>query len=384
MTGFALECMTDQLAGALAALETVYSQNAKSSLPILLSTRLEVIDGRADFIATNLDQSVHCGIAAEGAGAIHLDTASLAARIRALNKELPVTIEGDGTGVTIAQKRTKWRLPAMQSGPDMGDTYTKVTARLKGDVFAIRADYLTAALAATMPAVSNEVTRYYLNGPYIETDKGGALRFVATDGHVLACVQVPGQWPLLPGHFLMPAESAAVIQRLYRDDRELTVTVAKDAFTVDDGDTLFRSKFIEGTYPDWRRVVPKAIVGEATVDAEALAAATARVALISEDTGQKSGRFIHTNVSIGDGELVLTTKNKKGEASEDVVECGLAQADGVSLVINARHLNRIIGSFGEVDTLRLGWCEDVTKLPITIRREGAGVDDYRLCMPLLG
>lgn len=372
---FTMHCMADQLTAALAALETVTDRGLK--IPILHATRLEVADGRAELIATNTDQTIRCVLAADGEGVIHLNTAALTAKARVLRQDAPVSIEADDRAATIVQKRTRWKLPAIlqTDGAEFGD----FAKRIDGDSVTLPFDAFVAALKAVQPAFAVD-ERYHLKGPHVEW-VDGEMRLVATDGHLAAVVQVPGNWPDRAS-LLMPPEAVNAMLHLYPEGSTVALISDDKAFTLDDGDTFMRSKMIEANFPNWRRVVPTP-ESFVSVDAADLITALTRVSAIRpEET--KSSRYVPLTMTIGDGELVLTGKNRDGEESEDVCACEL---DGTpfTMPMNASLLMDGLRSFGQVDTLRLGYTpsKDGSK-PLTVSRVAAEGDDYRLVMPIYG
>ena len=113
----------------------------------------------------------------------------------------------------------------------------------------------------TQFAISTEETRYYLNGIYLHTATAGkadTLRAVATDGHRLAQYEIPlpSGAKGMPG-VIVPRKTVGEVQRLIEDsDAEIAIELsqAKIRFTI--GDVTLTSKLIDGTFPDYARVIP--------------------------------------------------------------------------------------------------------------------------------
>lgn len=120
------------------------------------------------------------------------------------------------------------------------------------------------ALKAAAVASSSEETRYYLKGVCLEPRGTDAL-FVATDGHRLICFKEAGEIGGFPQKIIIPAHIIAQIKVGARDVEaraELTVTEAGDLAIRYDG-VSYGFTPIDGTFPDWRRVVPMKFTGEA-------------------------------------------------------------------------------------------------------------------------
>lgn len=377
---FKLHCMASQLADALAAASTVTDHGVK--VPILKAMRIEVENGTAVFISTNTDQTVRSSIAADGEGLIHLDTLALAAKVRALSPMKPMAIEGDEVAVFITQGRTRWKLPAIYNS---GFDFIKAADRIEGEAVKIPFDQLSAALRAVQPAMATDDTRWYLTGPHIEWT-GGHLIAVATDGYLLHAVQLPGEWPERES-ILMPGESINAITKLFRPGAQLDLISEPNGFTLDDGDTLFRSKVIEGNFPDWRRVVPKS-GGAILLDCAEFIKALERVAAIREDEG-KSARFVEVRLGISGDEITLTTKNKDGEEGADFCSCERERGEDHAVRVSASLILAALRSFGATDTIRLEYGSEIARKdgkpsPIVIHRAVSETEDFRLVNPLLG
>lgn len=116
-------------------------------------------------------------------------------------------------------------------------------------LFSVPTDVLRAALVC----VSNEETRYYLQGVHVEPDADDVL-LVSTDGHRLFC----GRCPLPPAGAVTPAEPfiipTAAIKKALTGYKGLGIQLERVGDTWTLGDVTFQP--IAGTFPDWRRVAP--------------------------------------------------------------------------------------------------------------------------------
>lgn len=379
---FTLHCMTNQLAAALAAAGSVVDHGIK--YPILKATRIHVHGGAAIIIATNTDQAIRVGIAADGEGVAHFDTVALTSKISALQQTKPVAIEGDGNHVTISQGRTKWKLPVLKN--DAQFDFEASAGTLDGTAIEISAGQLFAAFSGTRPAYDTGEVRYFLHGPLVEFI-GGALRLIGTDGNILAVVQLPGEYAARDG-FIMPLKSVVAIPRLFDPESVLRLVATENAFTLTDGETLFRSKMIEGTYPDWRRVLPKS-TGTVEVDGAEFLAAIERVATIKEDIG-KASKFVPVTMVIGESEIEFTSKNQDGEEGTDFCACERTAGGDYHVVVSADTAVTALRAFGAVDGLRLryGGATKAAKVgvvqsPLVVERALSDGDDYRLINTLI-
>src|SRR5690606_20734088 len=124
--------------------------------------------------------------------------------------------------------------------------------------FKLAAGDLKRLIDKTQFAISTEETRYYLNGIYLHLVDDKTLRAVATDGHRLAQVDLPAPKGAagMPG-VIVPRKTVLEVQRLLEDaggEVEIELSPAKTRFSL--GNVVLTSKLIDGTFPDYGRVIP--------------------------------------------------------------------------------------------------------------------------------
>jgi DNA polymerase-3 subunit beta len=184
--------------------------------------------------------------------------------------------------------------------------------------FTLPAGVLRRLIDRTRFAMSTEETRYYLNGLYFhaaDSDGTAVLRIVATDGHRLARVEVPlpDGASGMPG-VIVPRKAVGEIYKLIEeveDDIEVALSETKIRFSF--GDAVLTSKLIDGTFPDYDRVIPfgndKMLEVKRTEFVKA-------VDLVSTISTEKSRAI---KLSLDDGNLVLTaTSPEAGSAREEL------------------------------------------------------------------
>ena len=184
--------------------------------------------------------------------------------------------------------------------------------------FAVAACDLKRLIDKTRFAISNEETRYYLNGIYLHAAKSKdavTLRAVATDGHRLAQVdlKLPKGADGMPG-VIVPRKTVGEVQRLIEDtEAEMTIELsqAKIRFTI--GNVVLTSKLIDGTFPDYGRVIPQGNDKELVVDKKDFEAAVDRVSTISSERGRA------VKLALSAGKLILSVTNPdSGSATEEL------------------------------------------------------------------
>jgi len=190
-------------------------------------------------------------------------------------------------------------------------------------------------------AVSTEETRYYLNGVYLhvaESERGKVLRAVATDGHRLARIdaELPPGAEEAPG-VIVPRKTVGELRKLLNDDEaEIAVSVSETKIRFSADGLVLTSKVIDGSFPDYSRVIPNANPKRMEVDAAEFAAAVDRVATVS----QERSRTVKLAMETDKLTLSVTAPDAGSAAEELVVRYG---DEGMEIGFNAKYLLEITG-----------------------------------------
>ena len=289
----------------------------RTTIPILSNVLLQANGGKLGLTATDMDLAIIEGTQAEVAqdGSTTVPAHTLYDIVRKLPEGSQVEIGSGGEQgqLEIKSGRSKLSLTTLPSEdfPVMSD----------GDLphsFTISAEMLRGLIDRIWFAMSTEETRYYLSGLYFhaaETDGSPVLRIVATDGHRLARVEVPlpDGAAGVPG-VIVPRKAVAEIRKLIdevEDDVEIALSETKIRFAF--GDAVLTSKLIDGTFPDYDRVIP--FGNDKTLEVKRSEFVKA-VDLVSTISTEKSRAI---KLSLENGSLVLTaTSPEAGSAREEL------------------------------------------------------------------
>ncbi|WP_409432477.1 DNA polymerase III subunit beta [Litorimonas sp. RW-G-Af-16] len=307
----------------------------RNTIPILSNVLLTADDRGLTLVATDLDIEVSEGTQADisAPGQVTAPAHTLYDIARKLPDGAQVVLQINSEDrLDIDAGRSHFTLPLLPAGD-----FPKMTADDFSHNFELPAEALRRLIDKTKFAISTEETRYYLNGIYMH-DHNGALRCVATDGHRLALAEsdLPNGASGLPG-IIVPRKTVAEIRRLI-DGADgmigMSVSEAKIRFTV--GSAVLTSKLIDGTFPDYERVIPKGNTKELTIDNKIFANAVDRVATISAEKSRS------VKLSLTQDNLALNVNNpESGQANEDLpVDYS---AEPLEIGFNAKYLLDVTG-----------------------------------------
>jgi len=306
----------------------------RNTIPILSNVLMKAEGSSLMLKATDLDLEVTESTQAsvDQAGATTVPAHMLYDIVRKLpdGSEVMMAV-GEDSGLRLISGRSQFSLQMLPESdfPDLTTTEFSHTFRMACSDFKSLID-------RTQFAISTEETRYYLNGIYFHTveDEGSlVLRAVATDGHRLAQAQTeaPDGSAGMPG-IIVPRKAVGEVQKLL-DVPDAFVTIelseSKIRFTVDS--VVLTSKLIDGTFPDYNRVIPAGNDKELTIDRGTFSAAVDRVSTISSDRGRA------VKLSLSDGRLVLSVNNPDSGSAEEELAVGYS-SDALDIGFNSRYL----------------------------------------------
>jgi DNA polymerase-3 subunit beta len=305
----------------------------RNTIPILANVLLRADRATLSLKATDLDLEVTDAIAAEAApaGSTTVPAHMFYDIVRKLPEGAQIVLEssGDRAALAIRAGRSRFTLQTLPESdfPDLAPG--EMTHK-----FTLKASDLKRLIDKTQFAISTEETRYYLNGIYLHiAGPAQALRAVATDGHRLAQVELPlpDGATGMPG-IIIPRKTVSEVQRLLDEpDAEVAVELSpgKIRFTV--GAVILTSKLIDGTFPDYGRVIPLGNDKELVVDRKEFEAAVDRVSTVSSERGRA------VKLSLNSGKLLLSVTNPDSGSATEELEVEY-EAEPIDIGFNSRYL----------------------------------------------
>jgi DNA polymerase-3 subunit beta len=337
-----------QLAKSLAHVHRVVER--RNTIPILANVLLRAGKASVELKATDLDLEIVETAPGEGkqTGSTTVPAHMIHDIVRKLPEGAQVELQSaaDGTQLQVRAGRSKFTLQALPE-----TDFPDLAAGEMSHSFSIASADLKRLIDRTQFAISTEETRYYLNGIYFHAiDAGGEkLRAVATDGHRLAQAEIkaPKGAKGMPG-IIVPRKTVAEVQRLIDDaGEEVKVELSATKIRFSLGNAVLTSKLIDGTFPDYGRVIPAGNDKTLVVDKSEFMSAVDRVSTVSSERGRA------VKLALTDGKLTLSVINPdSGSATEELeVEYG---AEALDIGFNGRYLLDILQQVeGEKARLKL-------------------------------
>ncbi|MGV6839392.1 MAG: DNA polymerase III subunit beta [Planktomarina sp.] len=347
----------------------------RNTIPILANILIEAEGDDVSFRATDLDIEVVDKVAAkvEKAGSTTVSAMTFHEIVRKLPDGALVNLTADaGLGrLTVEAGRSNFSLATLpkEDFPVMPSTDYDAN-------FTAPAMVLRRLFEKSKFAISTEETRYYLNGVYMhvaEGDGGRVLRCVATDGHRLARIDadLPSGAEDMPG-VIVPRKTVNELGKLLSDDdAQIAVSVSETKVRFATADVTLTSKVIDGTFPDYMRVIPAANTRKLEVDAADFAKAVDRVATVSSERSRA------VKMSLDEDRLILSVNAPNSGNAEE--ELAVAYGDEkIEIGFNAKYLQEIAS---QVDRENAVFLFNSPGDP-TLMREGNDTSAVYVVMPM--
>ncbi|HVG47895.1 MAG TPA: DNA polymerase III subunit beta [Rubellimicrobium sp.] len=368
---FSIEKAT--LAKAVAQAQSVVER--RNTIPILANVLIEAEGDSVRFRATDLDVEVvdRAPARVDQKGATTVAALMLNEIVRKLGDGALVTLSTQGAPgrLTIEAGRSTFQLSTLpvEDFPQMASPdYTTS--------FEAPAPLLRRLFDKSKFAISTEETRYYLNGVYLHVAQGSdgpALRAVATDGHRLARIDAPLPEGAggMPG-VIVPRKTVAELRKLLdNDEATIKVSVSDTKIRFETPDITLTSKVIDGTFPDYTRVIPQANARRLEVDAKEFAQAVDRVATVSSERSRA------VKLNLDEDRLILSVNAPDSGTAEE--ELAVAYGDDrLEIGFNAKYLLEIAH---QVDRENAVFLFNSSGDP-TVMREGDDQSALYVVMPM--
>ncbi|AFN56228.1 DNA polymerase III beta subunit [Zymomonas mobilis] len=344
----------------------------RNTIPILSNVLIEAAsNGCVKLMATDLDLQVVETLSAEvdTPGETTVSAHMLFEIVRKLPDGSQIQLSAADGKMLIVAGRSRFSLATLPR-----DDFPVISESELPTHFALPTESLKQIIDKTRFAISVDETRYYLNGIFLHVLKDeNVMKAAATDGHRLACVTIPAPAGAedMPD-VIIPRKCVVELRKLLDEcEDEIKISLSASKICFDLGHAILTSKLIDGTFPDYSRVIPTANDKLLKVKPKDLMQGVDRVATIASE----KTRAVKMSIEAGKISLSVTSP-ENGMATEEVL--GEYDADPLDIGFNARYLLDILGQI-ESDQAEIHLAEAAA--PTLIRDSGQSAALYVL-MPM--
>jgi DNA polymerase III subunit beta len=282
----------------------------RSTLPVLSNVLLSTEDDKLWLTTTDLDVTVRCSVEAQvlKGGITTLPVRRLSGIVRELPDAMIELSAADNDVMTLECGASFFKIIGMshEEFPAVSNPEDKFFYQMDQGVF-------REMLRKTAYAASTDETRFVLNGVFLSF-RDGKLVIVATDGRRLAMIENEVDFPdEAQADMILPSKAVQELLHILGDEGELKIFSRENQVVFEFGDVFMATKLIDGTYPNYRQVVPTQCEQRVTVEREILLAGLKRAALLATD------RMGASKLTFADNSLIVSTNTPDvGEARETI------------------------------------------------------------------
>ncbi|TIR30254.1 MAG: DNA polymerase III subunit beta [Mesorhizobium sp.] len=302
----------------------------RSTIPVLANVLLAVdaAAGTLTITGSDLDCELRAKLSCQAGKdeAFTLPSAILHDAVRKMPDGAEIALVAEKDFATLSAGRSRFRIQVLPA-----TDFPTMDAGSLSHSFELDAGLVARMLDTVSFAISSEETRYYLNGIYWHA--GETLNVVATDGHRLAkfAAPLPEGAAGMPA-IIIPRRTVGLIRQLIGDKGQVKVSLSDVKIRVETEQGTLLSKLIDGSYPDYQRVIPASNANHFTVEREALTKAVDRVTTVSSQRGSAVKFAFEAGAS-----LTLTTNNPDAGSANDEVTIEHGEGNSVEIGFNGRY-----------------------------------------------
>tara|TARA_Y200000002_G_scaffold308336_1_gene264580 strand:+ start:269 stop:1384 length:1116 start_codon:yes stop_codon:yes gene_type:complete len=315
----------------------------KNSLPILSNILIEANNTQLVLSSTDMDisiiEKVDCNVLENGATTINSQILYDIVRKIDENSEIEI-ISNDGKLLTLRANGSRFSLSCLPK-----EDYPIIDQENNGINLKISSKILYKLIEKTKFAISNEETRYFLNGLYFNItneNNENIVTLVGTDGHRLAkfSYMIKDKIDQISG-VIIPKKTIYELSKLLSEtDQNIDISLSSNKIIFSIGDIIFTSKLIDGSFPDYKRVIPKDNSNILKINREVLLSAVDRVSTIANEKSPVIKFKLLNNI------LNLNTINSESStASEDLNIT--YDGDEIEIGFNSKYIMDIVNNLDD-------------------------------------
>ncbi len=315
----------------------------RQTMPILANVLLSARESELSITATDLEVELVATIALDvgQTGDITVPGRKLLDICRALPEGAEVRLELSGEKLTVRSGRSRFSLSTLPAAD------FPVVDEVKGkQSITVSQDRVRKLLEKTHFAMAQQDVRYYLNGMLLEVE-GLTLRAVATDGHRLALCEVELDGAASQSQqVILPRKGVLELQRLLDGDGDVGLSIGSNHVRVEVEGIRFTSKLIDGRFPEYGRVIPKAPANRLRATRDELRQALQRTAILSNE------KYRGIRLSLKSETLLIQAHNPEQEEAEEQVGVNY-EGEEMEVGFNVNYLLDALGAI-DGDDVQIG------------------------------
>jgi DNA polymerase-3 subunit beta len=316
----------------------------KNTIPVLQNIKIDVKNDKVMLLATDMDILVTSTFESDmkNGGTTTVPAQMFFDIVRKIPDGSNIIISQESPAILqIKSGKSKYNLPCIDAAE-----FPNLSEGELGEEVEIEADKLAKMIDKTRFAISNDETRYYLNGLYLQAlkkDSGFELRSVATDGHRLALSFLVADLKV-PFGVILPKKSVAEIRRIIDGSKKIKLSVSRVKIKITTDQTTIVSKLIDGEFPDYEKVLPKNNTQIAAINKKNFFDCVDRVSTVATDK-HRSVKLIVEN-----GKMSLQVNTNDGSFAYEELDVNYS-GDRIETGFNSRYLLDIIGQIDKEELI---------------------------------
>ena len=317
----------------------------KNSLPILANILIEAKDNSLILSSTDMDisiiEKISCSVTENGATTINSQI--LYDIVRKIDEDNEIEIiSNNGKLLTLRSNGSRFSLACLPK-----EDYPIIEQDNSGVDIILNSKILFKLIDKTKFAISNEETRYFLNGLYFNItneDNKKIVTLVGTDGHRLAKFshEIDGEIDQVSG-VIIPKKTIYELSKLLSEiDGDVKISISSNKIVFKIEDIIFISKLIDGSFPDYKRVIPTDNTNILKINRDKLLSAVDRVSTIANEKSPVIKFKLLENI------LNLNTiNNESSSASEDLTIS--YKGEEIEIGFNSKYIMDIVNNLDDTE-----------------------------------
>ena len=312
----------------------------KNSLPILANILIEARDNKLILSSTDMDisiiEKISCSVTEEGATTINSQILYDIVRKIDDNSEIEI-ISNNGKLLTLRSEGSRFSLACLPR-----EDYPMIDKDNSGIDIILKSKILFKLIDKTKFAISNEETRYFLNGLYfnVKNSNGNNLiTLVGTDGHRLATNSslLDSKFEEIPGVIIPRKTINELYKLLSENDQIIEIDITQNKINFYFKSIILSSKLIDGNFPDYQRVIPKENNNLLEINRSDLLNAVDRVGTVANEKSPVIKLKLLENI------INLSTINNDNSTATEDIKCSY-NGDDIEIGFNSRYIMDIINN----------------------------------------